>query len=112
MSEDFAKRMAAISPELLKHARNSCWPGAGMQEILETAERLARWDGTRDQDRLFLQPFLTEREARLVRDALLGHTTDVVQDQPCLAKLQESFVGWLIGYERDVVKREPYGESK
>ena len=112
MTDDFAQRIAALPPELLKHARNSCYPGANMQEVLETAERFASWDCHRNLDRIFLQPFLTERETHVVKDALLGHSTDIVEDQPCLAKLQESFVGWLIGYEREQVKREPDGESK
>jgi len=96
---DFSKRLTAVPPKILEMARATTWPNAPLSEVLDTAEMLMRrLAGEKPgEDRQFFQPFLTERETRVIRDALVGHETVIEDDVATLRKLQGWFKGALDG---------------
>ena len=99
MNGSFAKRMTEVSPELLQHASRFCRRDATMEEVLSCAEAMRDRDKPRDPNRLFLQPFLTETDTRIIRDALVHYNKALPEDTVRAAFLRETFVGYLQDYK-------------
>jgi len=96
---DFSKRLAKVPPKIMEMARVTTWPNAPLSEVLDTAEMLMRrLAGEKpSEDRQLWQPFLTARETRIIRDALVGHETVIEDDVAALRKLRDWFEGTLHG---------------
>ena len=83
-----------IPAEIWTMARQSGQRNGSYEQTLRTAEMLmARAEGRdeRDEDKVVFWPGLTRREARVVRDALMGHDTVIDDDVSALFRLRSVF---------------------
>jgi len=94
MTDNFARRLAAIPPEYLKFAKGTCWPNATMEEIVSCAERLIAYkEGKieKNLDCFWFSPFISRRATKIIFQALMEFDTCFEEDVPCLMKLRNEF---------------------
>lgn len=87
-------RPAHIPPRIWTLARQSGQRNAADAEVQRTAEMLIRRleeGDTADEDKIVMQPWLTRRQVRIIRDALMGHDTVFDDDVSELFKLRSWF---------------------
>lgn len=87
-------RPAHIPPRIWTMARQSGQRNASDAEVQRTAEILMRRmedRDTADEDKFVMQPWLTRRHVRIIRDALMGHDTVFDDDVSELFKLRSWF---------------------
>ena len=87
-------RPAHIPAKIWTMARQSGQRNGSYEQTLRTAEMLMRrqrGDDAPDQDTVNFWPGLTRREARVVRDALMGHDTEIDDDASALFRLRSVF---------------------
>lgn len=87
---------AHIPPKVWTMAKVSGQRNGDHESIVRTAEMLMRrlrGEMERDEDRFCCQPFLTYRDVRIIRDALMGHDTVFDDDVSELFRLRSWFGG-------------------
>lgn len=62
-----------------------------MQRTAEMLIRRLEEGDTADEDKIVMQPWLTRRQVRIIRDALMGHDTVFDDDVSELFKLRSWF---------------------
>ena len=95
MENDFAKRLAAIPERILEMAKSVSPRNATMGEVLDHAELLLdRINGVKrpvNEDVIHVQPFLTKRQVRLIKEALDDFCCTCEEDGCCTESLKEWF---------------------
>lgn len=95
MENDFAKRLAAIPEKVLEMAKSTSCRNATMEEVLNTAEMMMdRINGIKrpvNEDVCHVQPFLTKRQVRIIKEALSDFYCIYEEDVECTRKLKEWF---------------------
>lgn len=90
------ERPAHIPPKIWTMAKRSGQRNASHESIVRTAEMLVRRLSDRDmadEDKIVMQPWLTRRQTRIIRDALMGHDTVFDDDVSELFRLRSWFDG-------------------
>ena len=95
MENDFAKRLAAIPEKILEMAKSTSSRNATLEEVLDHAEMLMdHINGTKrpvNEDCVHVQPFLTKRQVRLIKEALDDFCCTCEEDGCCTESLKEWF---------------------
>ena len=95
MKGNFAKRLAVIPDNVLDMAKKTSFRNATMEEVLNTAEMLMdRINGKekpKSEDVCHVQPFLTKRQVRIIKEALSDFYCIYEEDVECTRKLKEWF---------------------
>lgn len=87
-------RPAHIPAKIWTMAKRSGTRNGSHEQTVKTAEMLMRrLDGKdeRSQDKVVFWPGLTRREARVVRDALMGHDAVIDDDVSALFRMRSVF---------------------
>lgn len=95
MESDFAKRLAGIPDKILEMAKSTSSRNATMGEVLKTAEMLMdRINGIKrpvNEDCIHVQPFLTKRQVRLIKESLDSFFCECDEDSCHVESLKEWF---------------------
>lgn len=95
MENDFAKRLAAVPEKILEMAKSTSRRNATMEEVLDAAEMLMdRINGIKrpvNEDCIHVQPFLTKRHVRIIKEALESFCCVYEEDVCYVESLKEWF---------------------
>ena len=95
MENDFAKRLVAIPEKILEMAKSTSCRNATMEEVLNTAEMLMdHINGVKrpfNEDCVHVQPFLTKRQVRLIKESLEDFCCIYEEDVCHVESLKEWF---------------------